>query len=362
MRFIFCLAATLLIAAAPARAAEFTDMPRWVKYCGNDDKGNDVCITGQVSPAEAGQAPAAVALIEPAGEAKKLFRVSFPPRVQLQPDASLIQIPPGARLVIDKEAPRGAAFFTCTANGCLADYEATPDLIDKLTRGRTLQIQATDVTKQTITLTMPLDDQTGDSLRRARERPPADPKLFGTQQKELRNSIFPDVADAAVAPDAAVVHAPWTKYCTPKVCFTGTDARIEQRPIVAAALIEPAGGPKKLFRVTVPSHNQLQQGANLILDGAPPIHGAFFTCFANGCMADYEATPSLIGRLKSAHTLQVQFVSLDGTPVTFAVPLADQTGNRFRTASEGPPSDPAVYQANQKRQIEELRRRGSGKN
>jgi len=52
--------------------------------------------------------------------------------------------------------------------------------------------------------------------------------------------------------------------------------------VVAAALIEPEGEPKKLFRVTLPSPLQMQYGARIIIDKEPAISSAFFTCFANG--------------------------------------------------------------------------------
>ena len=60
------------------------------------------------------------------------------------------------------------------------------------------------------------------------------------------------------------------------------------QPVVVAALIEPEGEPKKLFRVTLPSPLLLQYGTRIIGDNEPAISGAFFTCFANGCMADHE--------------------------------------------------------------------------
>ena len=56
-----------------------------------------------------------------------------------------------------------------------------------------------------------------------------------------------------------LIYSPWAKFCgkgndpsAKEVCFTGKDARTEAgQPVVAAALIEPEGEPKKLFRVTL---------------------------------------------------------------------------------------------------------------
>ena len=145
-----------------------------------------------------------------------------------------------------------------------------------------------------------------------------------------------------------LIYSPWAKFCgkgndpgAKEVCFTGKDARTEAgQPVVAAALIEPEGEPKKLFRVTLPSPLQLQYGTRIIIDKDPAISGAFFTCFANGCMADYEATPELVGKLKKGQTLVIQAINLAATAISFPLPLADTSGNSFQKANEGPPPTP----------------------
>jgi len=162
-----------------------------------------------------------------------------------------------------------------------------------------------------------------------------------------------------------LIYSPWAKFCgkgqdpnAKEVCFTGKDARTEAgQPVVAAALIEPDGEPKKLFRVTLPSPLQLQYGTRIIIDKEPAISGAFFTCFANGCMADYEATPELVGKLKKGQMLVIQAINLAAAAVSFPVPLVDNTGNSFVKANEGPPTDPKVFEEQQKKLQEELQKR-----
>ena len=105
------------------------------------------------------------------------------------------------------------------------------------------------------------------------------------------------------------IYSPWAKFCgkgqdatAKQVCFTGKDARTEAgQPVVAAVLIEPDGEPKKLLRITLPSPLQLQYGTRVIVDKQAPLTAPFFTCFTNGCMADYEAAPDLIGKLPAGH-------------------------------------------------------------
>jgi invasion protein IalB len=177
-------------------------------------------------------------------------------------------------------------------------------------------------------------------------------------------------APAAAAPQGApelpqLVYSPWAKFCgkgqdpsAKEVCFTGKDGRTEAgQPVVAAALIEPTGEPKKLFRITLPSPLQLQFGTRLIVDQDPPISGAFFTCFANGCMADYEATPELVTKLKKGQMLQIQAINLAANAITFPLPLADTSGNSFQKANDGPPTDPEVFAQQQKKLQEDLQKR-----
>jgi invasion protein IalB len=148
-----------------------------------------------------------------------------------------------------------------------------------------------------------------------------------------------------------LIYSSWAKYCgkgqdatAKQVCFTGKDARSEAgQPVVAAVLIEPDGEPKKLFRITMPSPLQLQYGTRVIVDQQPPLTGPFFTCFTNGCMADYEATPDLIGKLKHGQMLTIQAINLAGSAISFPVTLVD-----FAKANEGPPTDPKVFAAQQK--------------
>jgi invasion protein IalB len=156
------------------------------------------------------------------------------------------------------------------------------------------------------------------------------------------------------------IYSPWAKFCgkgqdatAKQVCFTGKDARTEAgQPIVAAALIEPDGEPKKLFRITLPSPLQLQYGTRVIVDQQPPMTGPFFTCFANGCMADYEATPELIGKFKHGQMLTIQAINLAGSAISFPLPLVD-----FAKANEGPPTDPKVFEEQQKKLQDELQKR-----
>lgn len=158
-----------------------------------------------------------------------------------------------------------------------------------------------------------------------------------------------------------LIYAPWTKFClkgqeagAKQVCFTGKDGRIESgQPVIAAVIIEPEGEPKKLLRVTLPLGMQLVHGTRIIVDSNAPLQGPYVICFQNGCMSDYEATPELIASMKKGQNLVVQAINSNGAPLTLPLPLAGE----FAKAYDGPPTDPKVFEENQKKLQEELQKR-----
>lgn len=162
-----------------------------------------------------------------------------------------------------------------------------------------------------------------------------------------------------------LIYSPWAKFCSKakdpgakEVCFTGKAARTEAgQPVVAAALIEPEGESKKLFRVTLPSPLRLQSRSRIIIDKEPPISGKVLTCIANGCIADHKVTAEFVAKLKKGQMLQIQATSLANTAITFHLPLADNSGNSFQKANDGPPTDPKAFEEQQRKLQEDLRKR-----
>src|SRR3984957_13358612 len=194
------------------------------------------------------------------------------------------------------------------------------------------------------------------------KKPPAKPAPAPAQ-------AAPPPADAQQAPaqgqaqgndQVQLIFSPWTKFClkgqdanAKQVCFTGKDARIESgMPVVAAVLIEPEGEPKKILRVTLPLGMQLIHGTRVILDQEQPQTAPYVICFTNGCMADYEASPDMIAKMKKGQGLAVQAINSTGQPISLVLPLAD-----FAKAYDGPPTDPKVFEAQQQKLQEELQKR-----
>jgi invasion protein IalB len=172
----------------------------------------------------------------------------------------------------------------------------------------------------------------------------------------------PQAQQPAQQDQVQLIYSPWTKFClkgqdtnAKQVCFTGKDGRIESgQPVVAAVIIEPEGEPKKVLRVTLPLGMQLVHGTRVIVDSNQPQQSPYVICFANGCMSDYDASAEVLASLKKGQSLIIQAINANGQPLTLPLPLAD-----FGKAYDGPPTDPKVFEEQQKKLQEELQKRAA---
>ena len=69
-------------------------------------------------------------------------------------------------------------------------------------------------------------------------------------------------------------------------------------------------------------------------------------------MSDYEASAEVLANLKKGQNLVIQAINANGQPLTLPLPLAD-----FGKAYDGPPTDPKVFEEQQKKLQEELQKR-----
>jgi invasion protein IalB len=167
-------------------------------------------------------------------------------------------------------------------------------------------------------------------------------------------------APAAEPQQPQLIYSPWTKFCRKgqetnarQVCFTGKEGRVESGvPVAAVVLIEPESDAKKLLRVTLPLGMRLSRGTWLIVDQGQPMNAPYIICLANGCMADYEASEELIDNMKKGQGLVVQAINRQGEAISLVLPLND-----FGKAYDGPPTDPKVYEEQQKKLRDELQKR-----
>jgi invasion protein IalB len=138
----------------------------WIKVCqkGPEADAKRVCFTGRDGRIESGMPVIAAVLIEADGDARKLLRVTLPLGVSLRP---------GTRVVIDSGQPMTAPYVICVPNGCVADYEASGELIAKMKTGQVINVQAMSEAAQPISLSLPLAD-----FAKAYDGPPTDPKTL----------------------------------------------------------------------------------------------------------------------------------------------------------------------------------------
>ncbi|MFY9892893.1 MAG: invasion associated locus B family protein [Xanthobacteraceae bacterium] len=199
----------------------------------------------------------------------------------------------------------------------------------------------------------------------APEAPPPAPPARQAQQPAPGQPGQQPPQGQAGQQQVQLIFSPWTKFClkgqpgqapdpnAKQICFTGKDARIESgMPVVAAVLIEPEGQERKILRVTLPLGMQLAHGTRVIIDQNQPLTAPYVICFTNGCMADYEANADMIGKMKKGQGLVIQAINSTGQPISLGMPLTD-----FAKAYDGPPTDPKVFEEQQKKLQEELQRR-----
>jgi len=144
----------------------------WTKVCqkGPEANAKQVCFLARDAHVESGAPVVLVVLVEPEGDAKKLLRVTLPLGVSLQA---------GTRVIIDNGQPLTGPYVICLSNGCMAEYEASDELISKMKTGQSLHVQGIYGSGQSISIPMPLAD-----FAKAHDGPPIDPKELEQQEKK----------------------------------------------------------------------------------------------------------------------------------------------------------------------------------
>jgi invasion protein IalB len=165
----------------------------WVKLCNKDPDPNSkrVCVTVKDGRVESGLLVVSVAIIEMDGDQRKLMRMSLPYGVALTH---------GTRMIVDQGTPATAPFVTCLPpvvppGGCIADYEATVDTINRMKKGQVLTVQAIHMNGQPMSPQLELKD-----FAKAYDGPSTDPKVFEEQQKTLQDELQKRVKDDTLQP------------------------------------------------------------------------------------------------------------------------------------------------------------------
>jgi len=163
-------------APAPAEQPKQAEAPQlvytsWTKICqrGQEPNAKQVCFIGKDGGVEGGAPIVAAVLIEPEGQPRKVLRITLPLGMSIQP---------GTRVIVDNGQPMTGPYVICFTNGCMADYEASEELIAKMKKGQNLLVQGINGAGQPISIPLPLAD-----FAKAYDGPPSDPKAVPPPKK-----------------------------------------------------------------------------------------------------------------------------------------------------------------------------------
>ncbi len=168
----------------------------WTKVCQKapETDNKQVCIIHKDGRLENGMPVVIAEVLEKEGLDKKILRVTVPFGMRL---------PPGTRVIIDQGTPATAPYAFCLQFGCIAEYDATADMMGQLKKGQMLTVQAINLGNQPISLQLPLTD-----FAKAFDGPPIDPKALEAQQKKLQEELQKRAEEARKKLEAQQPQAP----------------------------------------------------------------------------------------------------------------------------------------------------------
>jgi invasion protein IalB len=142
----------LTVVCGAAAAPQNTSLPSdggsgWRIECANDGKTLDCRAINRVHQRDAQQLIAAVAVRIPPDSKKPVLAIQLPLG---------IQVAEAVTLRIDEGQAERYPIQTCTQTGCLVGAPATDAVIGAMRAGRELKVAFQSLTRQTVTVTMPL--------------------------------------------------------------------------------------------------------------------------------------------------------------------------------------------------------------
>jgi invasion protein IalB len=139
----------------------------------------------------------------------------------------------------------------------------------------------------------------------------------------------------------------FVKLCETEKGRTVCSTQHEQvESITGSTLVSVAIQPRQSragdrLTVTVPSDAVIAAGVQVKIDGSAPVKMAFTSCTAQNCTAETDATPELLGQMRTGNRMLVAFYSVAAHKAAgFQVPLSS-----FGGVHDGPPADSQKYLA-----------------
>ena len=151
----------------------------WTKLCSSSPQagGKTMCRIGKDGRLDTGTPMVGAVLMEVEGEPRKILQIMLPLGILL---------PRGTRVLVDSDE-QGALVLpivVCAGGGCMAQAEASADMVAKLKKGQNLYVQAYNMQQSVFTLAVPLAD-----FAKAYDGPPTDPKDMEDQNKKLQEQL-----------------------------------------------------------------------------------------------------------------------------------------------------------------------------
>lgn len=189
-------------AQKPAAASKPAPTPLytpWNKLCAPESQGaTPTCLTLMEARAQTGQFLAGAGIIEQQGVEKKTLRITLPLAMLNEK---------GVQLTFDQNQPMVGPYLTCLPAGCLADFDATPAIVEKMQKGQSLMVKGLRLDGSLLAVPLPLG-----GFAKANAGPATDPKVIAEQQQKLRDQIMkanpPQPAANAPATPAPAAPAP----------------------------------------------------------------------------------------------------------------------------------------------------------
>ena len=346
-------------AAAPARAAadRLFAVDQVLRQGQQPADAKEVCLTVKEARLETGQFLAGAALIEQAGEEKKLFRITLPLGMQL---------PQGTRMLLDKEQPLTGRYIVCLPNGCMADFDVNAEFVGKLKKGQQIVLQGINLPGQAASYMLPLTD-----FAKANEGPATDPKKFEEDQKKLQDELQKKAEEArkrlqasrrpaparrrrrrnsrsfrAITQGAPPARLVFWRMSHSRLCLGGLLRVMLSRERSAVPFKAPSdgrghgragglGAESRADDVHIAEGLRQSAGVSVIVDDDRALSGWPFPCVPDGCVWGFPVDAAFVARLRTAQSIRIEGTTESGRDRELQLPLVD-----FARAIEGRPTAP----------------------
>ena len=177
-------------AAAPAgqAAAPSGEESAWVKLCMKNEQTGDkqICLVNHegLEP-NTGMVLVAAAVRSIEGDEKKHLLIRLP-------TAYSLVMPAGVQIKIDEDEPIALQYAVCFPTSCQVQMELTPELFDKMRKGKQMIVAAINMQQKTMPFPVPLS-----GFSKAYDGPPVDSAKYEEARRQMMEKFRERQAELA---------------------------------------------------------------------------------------------------------------------------------------------------------------------